>query len=272
MKWVKFNYQDKPTFGILSANTTIQVANNSWAGILTGEAAQIMAEISAEDVDLLAPVDRPGKIVCIGLNYLDHCRETNIPPPDKPLIFTKFTTALNNPNGKLVWSPELTQEVDFEAELAVVFGKTCRNVSQANALDYVFGYTTGNDVTARDLQRGDGQWVRGKSLDTFCPLGPNLVTADEVGDPQNLAIRSILNGHVMQDSNTGEMIFSVAELIAYASQSFTWQPGDVLLTGTPHGVGIGRDPQVFMKDGDEIVVEIDGIGRLVNTCLSEKAV
>ena len=266
MKWVKFNYQNQPTFGVLSNDTTIQITTNTWADVLAGFPAQVTAEISVQDVDLLAPVDRPGKIVCIGLNYLDHCRETNTPPPERPLIFTKFTTTLANPNSNITWSPKLTQKVDFEAELAVIFGKTCRNVSETDALDYVAGYTTANDVTARDLQRGDGQWIRGKSLDTFCPLGPNLVTADEIVDPQNLAIRSTLNGQVMQESYTSEMIFSVAKLIAFGSQAFTWEPGDVLLTGTPHGVGIGRDPQVFMQNGDEIVIEIDGIGRLVNTC------
>jgi len=150
--------------------------------------------------------------------------------------------------------------------LAVIIGRHCRNVNEDDALDFVAGYTAANDVSARDLQLGDGQWIRGKGLDTFCPLGPLFVTADEIPDPQKLAIRAILNDQVMQDSHTNEMIFSVARLIAFCSQAFTLEPGDVLLTGTPHGVGLGREPQIYMQDGDVIVVEIEGIGRLENRC------
>jgi 2-keto-4-pentenoate hydratase/2-oxohepta-3-ene-1,7-dioic acid hydratase in catechol pathway len=202
----------------------------------------------------------------VGLNYLDHCRETNTPPPERPLLFTKFTTSANDPTGDIIWAGTLTQEVDFEAELAVIIGKHCRHVGEDDALDFVAGYTAANDVSARDLQMGDGQWIRGKSLDTFCPLGPVMVTADEIPDPQQLAIRSTLNGQMMQDSHTGEMIFSVAALIAFCSQAFTLEPGDVLLTGTPHGVGFVREPQIYMQDGDVVIVEIEGIGRLENRC------
>ena len=211
-------------------------------------------------------MDRPDKIVAIGLNYLDHCRETNTPPPDDPVIFTKFTTSIVGPGDEIVWSPALTAEVDYEAELAVVIGKTARHVSRADALDYVAGYTCANDVSARDLQLGDPQWIRGKSLDTFCPIGPAFVTADEVPDPQDLGIRCLLNGEVMQESNTREMIFGVAELIEFSSNAFTLEPGDVILSGTPHGVGMGRDPQVWMKDGDSVVIEIEKLGRLENSC------
>jgi 2-keto-4-pentenoate hydratase/2-oxohepta-3-ene-1,7-dioic acid hydratase in catechol pathway len=158
----------------------------------------------------------------------------------------------------------LTQQVDFEAELGVVIGKPARNVDLDKALDYVFGYTIVNDVSARDLQFSDQQWVRAKSLDTFCPVGPAIVTADELPDPQVLPIRCALNGEYMQDSSTAEMVFSVRELIAYLSRSFTLQPGDLITTGTPHGVGLFRDPQVFLKDGDRVEVAIGGIGRLVN--------
>jgi 2-keto-4-pentenoate hydratase/2-oxohepta-3-ene-1,7-dioic acid hydratase in catechol pathway len=200
---------------------------------------------------------------------MDHCRETNTPPPERPLLFTKFTTAMTGPRDDIVWSTELTSEVDFEAELAVIIGKSCRRVTEGDALDYVAGYTAANDVSARDVQLGDGQWVRGKSLDTFCPLGPAFVTSDEIPDPQNLAIRSILNGEIMQDSNTNLMIFSVASVIAFCSQAFTLEPGDIILTGTPHGVGLGRDPKVYMNDGDMIVVEIEGIGRIENRCRPE---
>jgi 2-keto-4-pentenoate hydratase/2-oxohepta-3-ene-1,7-dioic acid hydratase in catechol pathway len=173
------------------------------------------------------------------------------------------------PGGEIVWQAALTQQVDFEAELGVVIGENCRRVTEQNALQYVAGYTAANDVSARDIQLGDGQWVRGKSLDSFCPLGPVFVTKDEITDPQQLAICSMLNGQVMQESSTAEMIFSVAQIIAFCSQAFTLEPGDLILTGTPHGVGMGRDPQVYMDDGDWIVVEIEGIGRLENRCRVE---
>jgi len=218
---------------------------------------------------LLDPIGRPGKIICVGLNYLDHCRETNTPPPERPLLFTKFTTSMIGPNDDIIWSTSLTQKVDFEAELAVIIGTRCRGIDDTAALNHVAGYTAANDVIARDVQLGDGQWVRGKSLDTFCPLGPAFVTADEIPDPQVLAIRSVLNGEIMQDSNTNLMIFSVAHIIAFCSQAFTLEPGDIILTGTPHGVGLGRDPQVYMKDGDLIVIEIEGIGRIENRCRIE---
>ncbi|MCI0648794.1 MAG: fumarylacetoacetate hydrolase family protein [Chloroflexi bacterium] len=265
MKWVHFSYQGRPTYGLLSG-AAIQLTGHTWPDILSGQAAVIEGEIEPDGVALLNPIGRPGKIVCVGLNYLDHCRETNTPPPERPLLFAKFTTSVNDPSGDIVWSRELTTEVDFEAELAVIIGRRCRQAREAEALAYVAGYTAANDVSARDLQMGDGQWVRGKSLDTFCPLGPAFVTAEEIPDPQRLAIRSILNGAVMQNSHTGEMIFSVASLIAFCSQAFTLEPGDVILTGTPHGVGLGRNPRVYMQDGDVIVIEIEGIGRLENRC------
>lgn len=223
--------------------------------------AQLLTEAG-----LTAPLTFPSKIVAIGKNYADHAAETKSKVPDNPLIFTKFTTAIIGPNDVVTWDPALTAKVDYEAELAVIIGKTARRVSQADALDYVFGYTCANDVSARDLQFGDGQWVRGKSLDTFCPLGPWLVTADELPDPQNLDIKCEINGAVMQHSNTGKMIFNVAYLISFISQAFTLLPGDIILTGTPDGVGAFREPPVFMQQGDEMAVEIEGIGRLVNTC------
>ncbi|MGD0115370.1 MAG: fumarylacetoacetate hydrolase family protein [Dehalococcoidia bacterium] len=219
-----------------------------------------------DEVELTAPVPAPSKIVAIGLNYRDHAREQGVPVPEKPLIFAKFPTSVIGPGDTITWDPALTQQVDYEAELAVVIGKKCRNVTEKDALSFVGGYTCGNDVSARDLQFGDRQWVRGKSLDTFCPLGPVLVTPDEVGDPQSLAIRTLLNGEVMQDSSTGEMVFGVAELIAFASRAFTLLAGDVLLTGTPSGVGVFRKPPVFLKDGDRIAIEIERIGRLENVC------
>ena len=221
------------------------------------------------EATLLAPVPRPSKIIAIGLNYMDHCREQGHEPPKSPVIFAKFSSAVIGPGATIRWDPALTGQVDYEVELAVVIGRPTRRVSRAEALDAVAGYTICNDVSARDLQFGDGQWVRGKSLDTFCPMGPWLVTRDEVPDPQDLAIRCTLNGEVMQDSTTAEMIFGVAELIEFSSRAFTLLPGDVIITGTPHGVGVFRDPPVFLKDGDEVAVEIEGMGRLSNPCVED---
>jgi 2-keto-4-pentenoate hydratase/2-oxohepta-3-ene-1,7-dioic acid hydratase in catechol pathway len=217
----------------------------------------------------LTPLPNPGKIIAVGQNYMDHIREQKGTPPKYPLLFSKFTSSVINPGDVIRWNPALTSEVDYEAELAVVIGKTARYVSQENALDYVFGYTAANDVTARDLQRSDGQWTRAKGLETFCPLGPAIVTADEVPDPQNLWIKTMLNGQVMQNSSTKEMIFNVAHLISHISQAVTLHPGDLILTGTPDGVGAFRNPKVFMKTGDEVVVELEKIGVLRNTCLEE---
>jgi 2-keto-4-pentenoate hydratase/2-oxohepta-3-ene-1,7-dioic acid hydratase in catechol pathway len=265
MKWVKVSHMGLPVYGMLDGNT-INLTTQRWEDILAGKTATTTESIPLEGAALMNPIGRPGKIVCVGLNYMDHCRETNTPPPERPLLFSKFTTAITDPMMPIEWSTSLTQEVDWEAELAVVVGSHCRRVGEAEALDYVAGYTAANDVSARDIQLGDGQWIRGKSLDTFCPLGPVFVTADEIPDPQNLAIRCILNDMIVQDSHTREMIFGVARLIAFCSQAFTLEAGDIILTGTPHGTGMGREPKLYMRDGDRIVVEIEKIGRLENTC------
>ena len=266
MKWVRFESNGTEAYGQLDSDNNIQVTDATWAGILAGEEATVTGETSLEQVNLRNPVENPSKIVAIGLNYLDHCRETNTTPPSTPLIFTKFTTSIIGPGDEICWSPELSSQVDYEVELAAVIGKDCSHVSEADALDYVAGYTVANDVSARDLQFSDGQWVRAKSLDTFCPMGPAFVTADEIPDPQVLEIRCTLNGQVMQNSNTKEMIFSVANLVSYCSASFKLNAGDVIITGTPHGVGLGMDPQVFMKEGDVVVVEVEKIGQLENVC------
>ncbi len=225
--------------------------------------------IPLDRVKILAPILNPQKIVAIGLNYMDHCREQKVDPPQSPIIFAKFPTSIIGPGETICWDPTLTHQVDFEAELAVVIGRTARHVSQAEAMDYVAGYTICNDVSARDLQFGDRQWVRGKSLDTFCPLGPYLVTKDEIADPQKLAIRCTVNGQVMQNSNTSEMIFGVRYLIEYLSRAFTLLPGDVITTGTPDGVGVFRSPPLFLKDGDTVTMEIEGLGQLSNLCRTE---
>jgi 2,4-didehydro-3-deoxy-L-rhamnonate hydrolase len=232
------------------------------------KAAEIAVQgqpLALQAVRLYAPL-APRNFICIGLNYMDHCRETGSPVPTRPVIFAKFSNALSNPGDTISWYADTTKEVDYEAELGVVIGKPCRRVSQAEALAYVGGYTCVNDVSARDIQNSDGgkQWVLGKTPDGFCPMGPALVTADDIPDPQVLNIRCILNGQVVQNSNTREMIFSVAHLISYISRFMTLMPGDLISTGTTFGVGMSRNPKLWMKDGDEVVVEVEKIGALRN--------
>jgi 2-keto-4-pentenoate hydratase/2-oxohepta-3-ene-1,7-dioic acid hydratase in catechol pathway len=211
----------------------------------------------------LGPLFRPRNVLCIGLNYKDHAAEGGVALPEKPVVFAKLTGCITGPGDPIVLPPD-TKEVDYEAELAVVIGRRCRGASTADALDYVAGYTCLNDVSARDFQRGDGQWVRAKSQDTFGPMGPYLVTRQDIPDPQTLPIRCRVNGTTLQDSNTDKMIFGVRELIAFISRGITLEPGDVISTGTPHGVGFARKPPIFLKAGDEVVVEIEGIGKLSN--------
>jgi 2,4-diketo-3-deoxy-L-fuconate hydrolase len=211
---------------------------------------------------MAVPIPRPGKIVCVGLNYRDHAEEQGAALPEAPLLFAKFTTSLIGPGDPIVIPPIVTK-CDYEAELGVVLGATVRQVSRENALEAVAGYVVANDVSARDLQFGDGQWTRGKSPDTFCPVGP-LVPAADVRDPHSLPIRAILNGEVVQDSTTANLVFGVDEVISYASQTATLEAGDLILTGTPAGVGIFRDPPRLLRPGDEITIEIDGVGTLTN--------
>ena len=227
------------------------------------------AGLPLDDLDLLPPVPRPGKVVAIGLNYHAHAAEQGIEAPASPTIFAKFPSALVGHGATIAWDPALATQVDYEAELAVVVGARARRVDESVALDHVLGYTCANDVTARDLQRGDRQWVRGKSLDTFGPLGPVLVTRDEIPDPQALSISCDVSGERLQAASTADMIFGVASLVAYCSRAFTLEPGDVILTGTPAGVGVYREPQRFLRDGDEVAIEIERIGRLVNRCREE---
>ena len=218
---------------------------------------------------LRAPITRPGKIIGIGLNYEDHARETGAEAPEKPIVFAKYPNTVVG-QGDAIRIPPITEQVDYEAELAVVIGRPARNVSEYEALDYVFGYSNCNDVSSRDLQFSEGgQWTRSKSIDTFCPLGPYLVTADEVPDPQNLSVRSIVNGEVMQDGTTSDMIFSVAQLVSFLSTGMTLMPGDIIATGTPAGVGFARDPKVFLKPGDEVTIEIESLGSLTNPVEAE---
>jgi len=220
--------------------------------------------VRLEETRLLAPVVAPQKILAIGLNYRDHAREAGVALPESPVVFAKTPNAIIGPDDSITFRAEDSSEVDFEAELAVVIGRRARRVAEPEALGHVLGYTVCNDVSARDAQFGDGQWVRGKSFDTFCPLGPWVVTADEVGDVQNLGIRARVNGALYQDSSTSEMVFGVAALVSYVSRFLTLEPGDVIATGTPHGVGFARTPPVFLGDGDLVECEVDGIGRLAN--------
>ena len=227
------------------------------------------AVVRVEDARIHAPVPRPGKVICIGLNYEDHAEETGAAIPEKPIVFAKWANSVIGPGDPIV-IPPITSQPDYEAELAVVIGRAARNVGESEAMDHVFGYTNANDVSARDIQLGEGgQWTRGKAIDTFCPLGPYLVTKDEIEDPQNLSVRCVLNGETVQDGTTSKMIFPVAKLVAFLSTGMTLEPGDVIITGTPPGVGMARDPQLWMKAGDEVSVEIEGLGTLTNPVEAE---
>lgn len=213
-------------------------------------------------------IDRPGKIICVGLNYSDHAEEQGTEAPKEPMLFAKWPNALTGDGDPIVLPPE-SRQVDYEAELGVVIGSTIRRATEATALDAVRGYICVNDVSARDLQFADGQWSRGKSPDTFCPVGPRLVPREEIDDPQGLSIRCLINGEVLQDSSTANMIFSVAEIIAHITRTITLEPGDLIATGTPAGVGVFRDPKVLLKDGDEVTVEVQGLGSLTNPVVKE---
>jgi 2,4-didehydro-3-deoxy-L-rhamnonate hydrolase len=216
-----------------------------------------------DSVSLLAPVLTPEKVVCIGLNYKDHAGEQGVPIPDEPVLFAKFANSVIGPSDE-IQVPAAATKVDYEAELGVVIGTECRVVSEAEALSHVAGYMCMNDVSARDLQFSSSQWTRGKAIDTFLPTGPYLTTADEIDDPQSLTIRCLIGDEVMQDSSTSKMVFSVAELISFISHTITLVPGDLIATGTPAGVGFAKEPSRYLKEGDEVSVEIEGLGTLTN--------
>ena len=255
-----------PPSWLLNANRTLDVINRGDSAVRDLE--DLLADIQKglalplDSIDFL-PAVYPSKIIAIGRNYLDHAIEGGAEPPKAPLIFNKLPNSLSAHNAPIVLS-KISSQVDYEAELAVVIGRKATRVSEANALDYIFGYSLINDVSARDLQYGDGQWTRGKSLDTFAPLGPFITTRDEIADVQALQIEGRLNGEVMQSSNTSKMIFKVAYLISYVSQGITLEPGDVIATGTPDGVGIFRKPPVLLKAGDVYEVTVEKLGTLRN--------
>jgi 2-keto-4-pentenoate hydratase/2-oxohepta-3-ene-1,7-dioic acid hydratase in catechol pathway len=224
---------------------------------------QLGAVLPRSAVTLHAPVPRPGKVLCIGLNYRDHAAEQNVELPKRPLLFSKFGTCVQRPDGP-IRIPRGSKQTDYEAELGVVIGKRASGVSEAAAMQHVLGYCNFHDVSARDFQFGDGQWQRGKSCDTFAPFGEYVATADEIADPHALRIRLRLNGKTMQDSSTAQLVFTIPQLIASISEDITLEPGDVIATGTPPGVGVFRKPPVFLQPGDVCEVEIDGLGVLRN--------
>jgi len=226
------------------------------------------AVLKRESVKIAAPVPRPGKIICIGLNYRDHAEESGMEIPKSPVVFSKFATSVLAAREPIV-IPNRSVQVDYEAELAFVIGRKAKNVKKADAINYVFGYTNFNDVSARDFQFADGQWQRGKSCDTFAPVGEFVATTDEIEDPHNLRIQFRLNGKVLQDSSTRELIFKIPELIEFLSETMTLEPGDIVATGTPPGVGFARRPPIFLRSGDAAEVEIEGLGILSNPVAAE---
>ena len=281
--------QSGPQLGVVVDNQVLNLAqasggelpNDMRSFIEAGDAALQKAQslvergaatagVALDSVKLLAPISNPSKLIAIGLNYMDHVRETGAKVPTLATMFTKYTSAIIGPGDEIRWDPAHTSKVDWEAELAVVIGKRASKVKEEDAFDYILGYMNCHDVSARDLQseRGD-QWIMGKSLDTFCPLGPYLVTKDEIADPHALSIKCLVNGQAMQNSSTRELIFKIPYLIAYLSRGITLNPGDVITTGTPDGVGAFRKPPIFLKNGDVVTVEVEGLGQLTNTCVEE---
>jgi 2-keto-4-pentenoate hydratase/2-oxohepta-3-ene-1,7-dioic acid hydratase in catechol pathway len=266
----------EPASWLLDANNTLDVIRRAASALseinalltdgLSGDDRGQVRGYSMDEIEFL-PAVYPSKILAIGRNYVDHAIEGGAAPPEAPLLFNKLPNSLNAHNAPIVL-PLISNKVDYEAELAVVIGRQAKRVSEAEALEYVFGYTLIDDVSARDLQFGDGQWTRGKGLDTFAPLGPFITTRDEIKDVQALKIEGRLNGEEMQSSNTGKMIFQVAYLVSYLSQGMTLEPGDVIATGTPEGVGVFRDPPVLLKAGDVFEVTIEKLGTLRNPVIA----
>ena len=265
MRWMRFEHDGEVGVGSVEDGHVRPVAARDLQEVMRGEGTAPVGEaVPVDGVRVLAPL-RPSKVIVIGNNYVDHIREQGMELPDHPALLAKFPTSVIGHGEEIRWPEKLTRQVDYEAELAVVVGREAKGLTEEDALGAVFGYAAANEISARDVQMGDGgHWVRGKAFDNFCPIGPTIVTADEVPDPQTLSVRCILNGEVMQDSTTAQMYFSVAQLLAFVSEGITLEPGDVILTGTPPGVGYFRDPQVFLKPGDTVEVEIEEICVLSN--------
>jgi 2-keto-4-pentenoate hydratase/2-oxohepta-3-ene-1,7-dioic acid hydratase in catechol pathway len=271
MKLVTYQTQHGPRVGRLLDEGIADLGSGDMAQFLARPDWRERAQAAADSgtllrgARLLAPVTRPSKLVCIGLNYRDHAAESHMQVPKQPVLFAKFANAITGPYDPILHPGEdLTGKLDWEVELGAVIGRKCRRVSEADALSCVAGYTVINDVSARDLQMFDGQWIKGKTCDGFAPMGPWLVTADEILDPQNLPLTLTVNGQVMQSGTTADMIFSVAYLVSFLSRLMTLEPGDVIATGTPSGVGMGRNPQVWLKVGDLVRAEVGSIGAIEN--------
>ncbi|XP_006903280.1 PREDICTED: fumarylacetoacetate hydrolase domain-containing protein 2A-like [Elephantulus edwardii] len=258
---------DLNAFDASLPKTMIEFLEQGEAALSVARRAQNAAlpVLARSEVTFLSPVTRPDKVVCVGMNYVDHCKEQHVPVPKKPIIFSKFPSSIVGPYDDIVLPLE-SQEVDWEVELAVIIGKKGKHIKATDAMAHVAGFTVAQDVSARDWQMkyNGKQWLLGKTFDTFCPLGPALVTRDSVPDPHNLKISCRVNGEVMQSSSTSQMVFKTEELIAWVSQFTTLYPGDVFLTGTPPGVGVFRKPPVFLKKGDEVQCEIEELGIIIN--------
>ena len=273
MKLASYRWNGETHCGVFSGGRLYRLGSRIIEFLQGAQSPQLpdltwLPSVALEEVQLLPPVPDPEKIICIGLNYRDHARETGMEIPKHPVFFAKYRNALAGPYDPIVL-PRVSSRVDYEAELAVVMGKPGRHIPEEHALEYVAGYMALDDVSARDFQRRTGQWIQGKTFDTFAPCGPFLVTSEEVSDPHALAIRLRLNGQLMQDSSTRELIFTIPQLIAYISDIVTFAPGDIISTGTPPGVGFARKPPVYLKAGDVVEVEVDQVGTLRNPVVAE---
>jgi 2-keto-4-pentenoate hydratase/2-oxohepta-3-ene-1,7-dioic acid hydratase in catechol pathway len=268
MRLVTFSVDGKPEAGVLAGDKVTGFGKDMLSVIASGNLIPAGSVHDLKDVRMLAPVPRPPKLICIGLNYLDHANETGQQVPDVPTVFNKFTNVVIGP-GESIVLPNASKAPDYEAEMAIVIGPGGRNIPASKAMDHVFGYTIVNDVSARDIQSATSQWLLGKTCDTFAPMGPWIVTADEIADPHALDIWLEIDGQRLQNSNTRELIFKIPRLIEYISSVVTLEPGDVIATGTPGGIGFKRNPQRLLKPGDEVVIHVEGIGELRNPVVAE---
>lgn len=277
MRFITFEQGGTARPGVLADSSTVvdlSSLGNSLLELIADPELAAKAKAAAgpkyklADVKLLAPIPTPRKLICVGLNYREHAIETHTPIPDTPTIFNKFATAVIGPGANIVL-PKVSNSPDFEAELAFVIGKGGRHIKAEDWREHIFGYTLINDVSARDYQRATSQWLMGKTFDTFAPMGPWIMTADEIADPHNLAIQLEIDGEMMQNSNTNELIFKIPDLVAFLSSVFTLQPGDIVSTGTPSGVGMARTPKRFLKPNETVTVRIPAIGELTNRTVAE---
>jgi 2-keto-4-pentenoate hydratase/2-oxohepta-3-ene-1,7-dioic acid hydratase in catechol pathway len=267
MRLVTFSRGEAPRVGMVSGDRIVELGHPDMVSFLadpkrSGPSASA-ASYPRPEVRIHAPIPRPPKFILIGLNYRDHAIESGMAIPSTPTVFCKYSNAVIGP-GDPILLPAVSKEVDYEAELAFVIGRRGKDIPADRWADYVFGYTMVNDVSARDYQRATTQWTMGKTFDTFGPMGPELVSADEIADPHNLRIRCEVNGRVLQDSTTAQLVFRIPDLVAYLSQVMTLEPGDIVSTGTPPGVGFARKPPIFLQHGDEVVVKVEGLGELRN--------